>query len=289
MHDSKIADTNFDDSTFNRLAIWLAVLGLLLIYALIATNAAPKTLVFIVVASLMLAILCYGFPHPTSITVHQLLHNFDTNTFLLLISVMVLAAQLDIAGIFDWAAVYLFSRSEDRVWPLLHRLGVCTFCLAVGLDNCTSIALMLPVAMRCCQFARLRARPVGLMVLMISNVASMATMIGNSPNQLIWFDGHTSLMDDISIVKFMAHMLFFVVIVMAGLYVQLRFVQLRNLRLPKVIQLEQGLVGQQEVFDASLTGRNQPEETFEEKVSRYRRTVSAILLRFCGLIYGHRF
>lgn len=285
------------------MAIWLGALGLLLTYGLIVTNVAPKTLVFIVAACLMCAFLCIGFRQSTSITMRQLLLNFDKNALLLLISAMLFTAQLALSGVFDWAAVFLFSRSEDRVWPLLHRLGVCTFCLAVGLDNVTSIALMFPVALRCCELARLRARPVLLMVLMISNVASMTTMIGNSPNQLIWFDAHNSIMHDISIVKFVAHMLFFVVIVTVGIYVQLRFVHLRNLRLPEdggdvEMQSEQLLVWQhasermvqsytandEEVqqyvdqkladkMDAPLAG-NPSDASFEDKVARYRQTVS---------------
>lgn len=301
------ASNDFDNSTFNTLAIWLGALGLLLTYGLIFTNYAPRTLIFIVSACLMCAFLCTGFRQPTSITMRQLLHNFDKNALLLLISVMLLTAQLALSGVFDWAAVFVFSRSEDRVWPLLHRLGVSTFCLAVGLDNVTAIALMFPVTLRCCELARLRARPVLLMVLIISNVASMATMIGNSPNQLIWFDAHKSIMHDISIVKFVAHMLFFVVIVTAGIYVQLRFVHLRNLRLPEAggdveMQSEQLLVWQHasermvqpcttndeavqqyvdqklaETVNAPLSG-NQTDGSFEDRVTRYRQTVS----RLCG-------
>lgn len=83
-------------------------------------------------------------------TMAEIVSWIDTETLLLLFSMMVLVTIFSETGIFDYTAVYAYKVTGGKEWPLINTLCLFTAILSCFLDNVTTALLMTPITIRYC-------------------------------------------------------------------------------------------------------------------------------------------
>ncbi len=157
--------------------VWIAGAFFVAAYALIATERFDRTLVALFAGFSMVAL---GI-----IDQQEAFAAIDLNVIFLLAGMMVIASTLATTGLFEWLAVRSVRLARGRPMPLLLILATITAVLSAGLDNVTTVVLMVPITLSVAR--RLGVSPVPYLIAQIlaSNIGGTATLIGDPPNIMI--------------------------------------------------------------------------------------------------------
>ncbi len=208
---------------------WGVVIGaviLVVMYAGIASEAAPRTLVTMLATTASIAALALLDERPS---LQDILGWVDVETLTLLFSMMLIVSVLAETGAFDFAGYFAFRATSGRPWPVVVSLCVMTGVVSAFLDNVTTILLTTPVVIKLCEALRVDPRRVLLACVIFSNVGGAATAIGDPPNVLIASDP-AMLAGGVTFAAFAAHAGLCAVIVAAVAFVQLRLMYGSSLR-----------------------------------------------------------
>ena len=163
-------------------ALPVAALILVGVYALIVTEVVHRAL-----AAALGAIVAVGALAAAGdvADLDRIVGWVDAETIGLLFGMMVMVSILQRTGLFEYAAVQAYKRSEGSVWRLVVLLCVVTAVLSAFLDNVTTMILITPVTIRLAQVLDLDPVPILIAEILFSNIGGTATMIGDPPNIII--------------------------------------------------------------------------------------------------------
>lgn len=155
-------------------------------------------------------------------TMHDVVEWMNSETLLLLFSMMILVAILTETGVFNFLAVYAFQITNGRIWSLIIALCIITAVMSAFLDNVTTILLMTPVTIKLCECMGLDPKPILMAVIVTGNIGAVATPLGHIPNLLItgnpFFARH-----DITFLSYTTHMSIGVILVIIQTCMYLRW------------------------------------------------------------------
>ena len=156
---------------------WAALLLFLGIYVAISLEAAHKTIVALVGASLFLLI---GVLDAT-----EAFAFIDWHVIFLLVSMMVIVNIARHTGMFQWVAIRTAQIARGEPVAILVLLSVVTALISAFLDNVTTILITAPVTILIA--VELGVSPVPFLVCgaIASNIGGTATLIGDPPNIMI--------------------------------------------------------------------------------------------------------
>ena len=112
----------------------------------------------------------------------------DYDTLVLLLGMMLISANLFLAGFFDWAADWILRVAKTPQALLLYLIGTSGF-LSALLVNDTVCLMLTPLVVAVMVRGKLPLAPYLLALAMSANVGSVATLVGNPQNMII---GHLS-------------------------------------------------------------------------------------------------
>jgi Na+/H+ antiporter NhaD/arsenite permease-like protein len=141
-------------------------------------------------------------------------HAVDYDTLVLLLGMMLIAAYLQLAGFFEWAADAVL-RVAPNPQRLLLYVVLTSGILSALLVNDTVCLMLTPLVVAVIERGRLPLLPYLLALAMSANLGSVATLVGNPQNMII---GHLS---KISFLRFSASLLPVAAVGMAIQYVVL--------------------------------------------------------------------
>ncbi|MBU6411344.1 MAG: anion transporter, partial [Verrucomicrobia bacterium] len=122
------------------------------------------------------------------LTPDQAYRAVDYDTLVLLMGMMLIAAYLQLAGFFDWAADWILRRAKSPQSLLLSL--ICTSGIMSALLVNDTVCLMLtPLAVAVIVRGKVPLPPYLLALAMSANLGSVATLVGNPQNMII---GHFS-------------------------------------------------------------------------------------------------
>lgn len=150
-------------------------------YVFIATEKAPRVMVALIGAALMVII---GATDDSGIFFSEE-SGIDWNVIFLLLGMMIIVGILQQSGVFEFLAIWAAKRARGRPFVIMVMLVVITAVLSAFLDNVTTVLLIAPVTLLICD--RLAVTPVPFLIaeVMASNIGGAATLIGDPPNIII--------------------------------------------------------------------------------------------------------
>jgi Na+/H+ antiporter NhaD/arsenite permease-like protein len=161
------------------------------------------------------------------------MRSLDFGTIVLLFSMMLIVANLHLAGIFDWLTECISERVQPR--HLLPTVIFTSGLLSAVLVNDVVCLIMTPFVLRITRRVGLAPMPYLLSLATASNIGSVATITGNPQNMLIGSVSHISYID------FIAHLAPIAVI---GLCVDWALIHWMLVRVgPDRVQTRAALVG----------------------------------------------
>jgi Na+/H+ antiporter NhaD/arsenite permease-like protein len=128
----------------------------------------------------------------------EALASIDFSTIVLLFSMMLIVANLRVAGFFDWVTEWLIERLQPH--QLLPGVIFSSGLLSAFLVNDVVCLVMTPFVLHLARRLRLPVVPYVVAVATASNIGSVATITGNPQNMLI------GSLSGISYVDFIAHL-----------------------------------------------------------------------------------
>ncbi|XP_039303573.1 P protein [Solenopsis invicta] len=152
------------------------------LYIMIIFEIVHRALAAMLASTMSIATLAALNERPT---MNELISWIDTDTLLLLFSMMVLVAIIAETGVFDWLAVYAYKITAGKLWPLIMALCFFTAFLSSLLDNVTTVLLMTPVTIRLCEVMELNPVPILTAMVVYSNIGGAMTPVGDPPNVII--------------------------------------------------------------------------------------------------------
>ena len=120
---------------------------------------------------------------------HEAMAGVDFPTLILLISMMIISAQLRLAGFYD-AVVRRIVAAAHKPWRLLAGLIVSSALLSALFANDVICLIFTPVLCLALQHARRDPVPYLMALATASNIGSACTLIGNPQNMLIGESAH---------------------------------------------------------------------------------------------------
>lgn len=228
---------NVDSKPINTdIGIILAAIILVLLYVLIIWEIVHRTFAAILISTLSIAILAALDDRPS---MKEIMQWVDSETILLLFSMMILVAILTETGIFDYLAVYTFKVTGGKIWPLVHGLGIVTLMISAFLDNVTTVLLMTPVTIRLCEVMELNPVPILMSIIVHANIGGTATPVGDPPNVIITSNSYIAK-HGVSFLLFTLHMAVGVIIVavQTNLQIRLMYRHINDLRLKEPKELK---------------------------------------------------
>jgi len=161
--------------------VLVAALIFLATYMVIALGRAPglrldRTGAALLGASLMVA--------SGTLTLEQAYQAIDIDTLTLLLGMMIIVANLRLAGFFQLAADWVGRRAHRPAWLLLGVVLTSGF-LSAFLVNDTVCLMLTPLIAESTLALRRRPEPYLLALAMASNIGSVATITGNPQNIMI--------------------------------------------------------------------------------------------------------
>ncbi|XP_045528917.1 P protein-like isoform X1 [Pieris brassicae] len=252
---------------------------LLTLYVLIIFEIVNRTIAALLSSSLGIAVLAINGTRPT---LPELISWLDSETLLLLFSMMILVAILAETGLFDYLAVVAFEVTGGRTWPLINCLCFFTAFFSTFLDNVTTVLLMTPVTIRLCEVMQLNPVPVLMSMVIFSNVGGAATPVGDPPNVII--ASHPSILNaNINFTNFTLHMGLGILFVSVQTYFQLRFIfrdinSLRHAVPRQIVELRQELAVWKRA-SASLSPYSRDEDIVKRALEKKVQRLNALLLK----------
>ncbi len=150
----------------------------------------------------------------------------DFNTIGLLLGMMIVVGVLQETGFFQFAAVKVAQWTQGDPWWLLLSLAGFTAAVSTILDNVTTIVMVAPVTVSIAEVVGVSAVPFLIAEAVCSNVAGVATLVGDPPNILIGSAANLSFND------FLFHLGPVVLVVIVLSFVLLKFLFRRELAIP---------------------------------------------------------
>jgi len=180
----------FSDTQF--IAAYVIFFGSYLVFAI---GRFPGTKIDRPAAAIIGAALMFAF---RIISPEMAMHSIDFATIVLLFSMMLITANLHIAGFFDWVTSVCVEHVRPRF--LLPSVIFTSGVLSAFLVNDIVCLLMAPLVLRVCREMGRPATPYLLALATASNIGSTATITGNPQNILI------GSLSKISYPDFLAHL-----------------------------------------------------------------------------------
>ncbi len=157
--------------------MWVSTLILVVTYAFIISEKVNRSIVALLGAGLMIA--------SGVLNQAQAVKGIDWNTIGLLTGMMILVSVSRRSGMFQYLAVWAAKKGRAEPWRILFLLQVVTAVLSAGLDNVTTVLLVVPVTLAICKELKVPAYPFLFAEIFASNIGGTATLIGDPPNILI--------------------------------------------------------------------------------------------------------
>ncbi|CAG9135094.1 unnamed protein product [Plutella xylostella] len=161
--------------------IYAAIL-LIGLYVIIIFDLINRTLAAIITSTTALAVLALVGERPTML---EIISWMDTETLLLLFSMMLLVTLIAETGFFDYLARKAFEKTKGETWPLINLLYLLTIIVSLFLDNVTTVLLLTPATIRLCEVTNINPVPILMGMVIFCNVGGTATPVGDPPNIII--------------------------------------------------------------------------------------------------------
>jgi len=116
----------------------------------------------------------------------------DFNTVGFLTGMMIVVGVARKSGLFEYIAVRSSQMVKGSPAGILAALSLVTAVLSAGLDNVTTVLLIVPVTMSICGRLKVTPYPFLFALIVASNIGGTATLIGDPPNILIGSATHLS-------------------------------------------------------------------------------------------------
>ena len=156
----------------------LVAVGVFLVtYGLIISEKIHRTIVAILGG--LLVILLGIVSQETAVS------HVDFNTLGLLIGMMIIVAITAQTGLFNYVAVWSAKKVQADPLKIMVALALITGTFSAGLDNVTTVLLMVPVTFSITRQLQINPMPYLLSQIIASNVGGTATLIGDPPNIMI--------------------------------------------------------------------------------------------------------
>ncbi|MEP7383507.1 MAG: SLC13 family permease [Gemmatimonadota bacterium] len=180
-------------STTDPISQGIVALTIVMLFVLLAREAAHRVLIVLGAAALMWLI-TYLTPFHL-ISFERAWAAVDLNVLLLLASMMAVVAVLKATGFFAWAVGTIMNRAQGEPRRVQRLVGWFTAATSAFLDNVTTVIFVTPMATG--MGARLGLAPVAILLPMViaSNIGGTATLIGDPPNIMIGSGAHLSFLD----------------------------------------------------------------------------------------------
>jgi len=150
----------------------------------------------------------------------------DFNTIGLLLGMMIIVGILQKTGFFQYAAIVVAQWTKGNPWWLLLSLAGFTALVSTILDNVTTIVMVAPVTVSIAEVVGINAIPFLIAEAVCSNVAGVATLVGDPPNILIGSAAGLSFND------FLSHLGPIVLVVVVLSFLLLKWLFRRELAVP---------------------------------------------------------
>ena len=150
-------------------------------FALILAEVAHRTLVAWVGAT----IVCVIGKATGSFSEAELAHAVDFDVLGLLLGMMVIAANLEMCGFFEYVAIKGTKMAKGDPWKLLVILGTFTTSISLVIDNVTAIIIIAPITIRICNKMEINPIPLLMCEAILSDTGGVATLVGDPPNVMI--------------------------------------------------------------------------------------------------------
>lgn len=128
-------------------------------------------------------------------TEKEALSYVDSDTIILLLSMMIIVNIMKYTGIFEYAAIKIAKSSNNSVLKIMILFAIFTAVSSAFLDNVTTILLVTPVTIVIAK--QLGVNPVYLVMpeVLLANIGGTATLIGDPPNIMIGSKVNLDFMD----------------------------------------------------------------------------------------------
>jgi Na+/H+ antiporter NhaD/arsenite permease-like protein len=123
------------------------------------------------------------------LTVDEAFKSIDLGALALLFGMMAIVAELELAGFFRAASLFVVRRARSS-WTLLAAVVSVTGLFSAFLVNDAVCLVMAPIVLRATRALRLDAKPFLLGVALASNAGGAATITGNPQNMIIGAVSH---------------------------------------------------------------------------------------------------
>lgn len=168
-------------------AFYTATIVLMAVYALIISEKVNRA----VAALLGGAILVIA----GVLNQDEAIRAIDFNTIGFLAGMMIVVGVARTSGLFEYLAIKAAQSARGNPAGILVSLSLITAILSAGLDNVTTVLLVVPVTMGICRHLRVPPYPFLFAEIFASNIGGAATEIGDPPNILIGSTTHLSFND----------------------------------------------------------------------------------------------
>ncbi|HUH84539.1 MAG TPA: ArsB/NhaD family transporter [Stellaceae bacterium] len=166
---------------------WVAVVLLVLSYALIISERLNRSIIALLGGGMMILT---GVLNQT-----EAIRGIDFNTIALLTGMMVLVSIARRSGLFEYVAIWSAKRGRAEPWAILAILSLSTALLSAFLDNVTTVLLIAPVTIVIARELVVPAYPFLFSEIFASNIGGTGTLIGDPPNIIIGPAAHFSFND----------------------------------------------------------------------------------------------
>lgn len=187
MHPTVLASTSDPTSQL------IVALLLVLVFAVLAVEAAHRVLVVLAAVALL-----WGITYLTPYRLLPLEHAaeaLDLNVLLLLAAMMALVGVLKSTGVFAWAVDRLLDRFEGDPARAVVALWWFTAIASALVDNVTTVIFVTPMVLATVKRIGVPPMLVLIPLVMAANIGGTATLIGDPPNIMIGSGAGLSFLD----------------------------------------------------------------------------------------------
>src|SRR5215831_15855703 len=172
-----MSDPTGSNVYFGLSPLWVSTAVLILTYAAIISEQINRSVVTLVGASILIVL--------GAINQDEALRGIDWNTLGLLAGMMILVSISRRSGLFQYAAIWSAQRARANPAGILLLLQLTTAVISSGLNNVTTVLLIVPVTLVITSELDVPPYPFLFAEVFASNIGGAATLIGDPPNIMI--------------------------------------------------------------------------------------------------------
>lgn len=116
----------------------------------------------------------------------------DLETLALLFGMMIIVNVLSESGLFNFLAIWSYSKSNGRFWLLITIMSFITAFLSAFIDNVSTMLLMSPTLIKLSELEHIDPRYVLMIMVIFCNIGGSGTPVGDPPNLIIINDPLTT-------------------------------------------------------------------------------------------------